>query len=130
MRWFSVLAILLFVVRSLELCCFADWANIPHEHVVMGTVTPEEFAHHHDPPPQTTAGLLVSHATVIHSGIVLSVSFCDLLAAVSDFNLLVFPNAPLLLIPLLLLAIVATNDSMPHQFAFLRIDPPPRSANS
>jgi hypothetical protein len=130
MRWFSVLAILMLVVRSLGLCCFADWAKIPHDHIIVGTVTPEEFAHHHDPPPQMAAELPASHTTIIHSGIVLSVSFGEWLTVLSDFNLLVYPYAPLFLVPLPLLARVAANDSLPHQLALLQIDPPPRSTNS
>jgi hypothetical protein len=130
MRWFSVLAILFLVVHSLELCCSADWAKIPHEHIVMGTVTPEGFAHHHDPPPQMVAELPASHATVIHDGIILSVSSCEWLTFLAEFNFLVFPYAPLFLIPFPLLARVAANDSMPHQLALLDIDPPPRSTNS
>jgi len=90
---------------------------------------PEEFAHHHDHPPQMAAELPASHTMVIHSGIVLSGSFGEWLTILSDFDLLVFPHAPLFLVPLPLLARVAANNSLPNQLALLQVDPPPRSTN-
>ena len=125
MRLFSSFAILMIIARSLGLCCFAEWAKIPHEHIVLGNVMPEELAHHHDP-PQMTDHMPLSPTPTIHGGIVLSVSFGEWQNLLSDFYLLAFPRDQRFLIHLLWIARIANPNPPAWQHLLRKIDPPPR----
>lgn len=124
MRWFSMLALLMLVARSVAPCCFADWSSAPHTHVLLGLVTADAFAHHHSMMPCFESSML--GARNLDNGIIFSFPFDDWQNFLSKFLLIALSRAMAFAIFLLLIAQVAKRDELSRLHLAFEFDPPPR----
>jgi hypothetical protein len=127
MRWSSILAVVLMVVRSFAPCCFTHGANTPHTEMLLNILLFGASDHTHRHLPIPCFEMSTPNDLDIDSTLPLEFPFGSWNDFVSNFFLVALLGAAPFAILLLLHTRLTAQNNLTRLARVFPIDPPPRT---